>query len=260
VLQSEKDAVVVERDNALSRMAEAKFDPTAFLAARQVNKFQPDVMNHFSKKMHFAISDEARNICTPNSILTSNGDEAIWPGNGAAHCLVVFPAYRYNGKARGSGSWETSHFHDEYTEHVGQQREFFHLHHGAWFYYGIFEYVGMSLITTEDVLKLSSSRVVENIYKRTVIFPELVPPVITKMVKNMYAEGVLRVRCLGLRCVGFNHQLDKAIRTDEQSNNATPHVIPIPGSRFAGSNGSGSKKRGHSSGRGHGQSKKSKKG
>jgi len=212
-------------------------------------------MTHFLNKWQFTISDEARNLCSPKGISRSYPDEALWLGNGTRHCLLFLPSYRYNAEAGGgSGSWEISNCQGEYV--VGRQREFFHLHRNAWYYYGIFECVGMSFITTEDVLKLSTSRIVDNIHKRTILHSDLVPPLITKMVQNMYAQGVLKVHCIGLRCVGFNHGLDNALRSKKQSKNVTPHIIPIPGNGPTGSSGSASRKRGHSGG--HGQSKRSK--
>jgi len=142
---------------------------------------------------------------------------------------MFLPMHRHNPKA-GEGAWERTAFQEHISSNGQQVRELFHLCDRAWFYYSTFECVGSTTLTMDEVRQLnpSSSRIIEYLHRRTLLFADLVPPVITRMVQNMYAEGVLKVQCLGFRCVGFNTELHDTLQASANSNRTNGVPISVP--------------------------------
>lgn len=65
--------------------------------------------------------------------------------------------------------------------------------------------------------------------KRTTLFPDLVPPSQTQMIKNMYRHGVIKLQCFVIRCVAVNQTFTEKLRdASAQQNPSYATVIPTP--------------------------------
>lgn len=238
------------------QLPKPEFDAQQFIETLVVGDFQPKILDHFSAELRLSIPPEVLQTFTQNAIISSNIDEIIWSKHGQKHGVMIVPTYRYNAKAqRGQGSWQASGLLEDLVKNVGQKRELFYMHDRRWFYNGLYEYVGMTAMITRDVRHMGSTRVTDNAIKRTVLFPDLVPPITKTMVQNMYEEGVLKVSCLGLKCVGFNHNLYRALQEELGTRNKRATIIHVP---QEGATDLNTKKRAHTAGGHRGQSKKAK--
>ncbi|OBZ78973.1 hypothetical protein A0H81_00681 [Grifola frondosa] len=206
----ERTAVVIARAEATTPLNAAEF-----LASPSPETPQPPIrsIEPYSTGLKFVIPKTARDICVSDGWCSYSKHETIWPDSVTTHCLVFAPMHWYNGKGNdGKGAWEKTISHQEQKLRPGQKRDLFYLEGRSWYYYGTFECVGVTAMSSDQAQNLRPD-LMEYVEKRTVLFPDLVPPFITKMVHSMYAEGVLKVECFGMRCVGFNHELDQALRS-----------------------------------------------
>lgn len=60
--------------------------------------------------------------------------------------------------------------------------------------------------------------------KCTTLFPDLVPPSQTQMIKNMYKKGVIKLQCFVIRCVAVNQAFAK--RLWDTSTPSIPRSLP----------------------------------
>lgn len=186
-----------------------------------------------------------------------------WPRTSRITSVIAFtPLHQFNPKAKGgSGSWQKYYSHTT----KGQKRDLFYKDKNLWFYLGIFECLSVGSIALEGVRGLDRVvgffgrfymtviltvifQVEEALYNRTILSHDLVPPIVRKMVPNMYTVGALQVHYLSLRCVGFNQELYSSLNSDAPK---PPGLTQRPGAP------SGGKKR-PASGKSQQNSKKSK--
>ena len=73
---------------------------------------------------------------------------------------------------------------------------------------------------------MNRSQLEDSLYKDTVLFPDLVPPFLRKMVPMMYTVGILKVGYIALRCTGFNRALYQTLLNGSSDNIGTPIAIP----------------------------------
>ncbi|KAF8898574.1 hypothetical protein BD779DRAFT_21479 [Infundibulicybe gibba] len=144
--------------------------------------------------------------------------ELHWSNDEAATCIVIVPTHRYNAKLYdGYGAWESVS-----SQEPGETRDLF-WRNGGWCYLGEYECTQVKSISIQQVKNMGSS--IENsLYKRTILFPDLVPVFFQNMVEGMYSAGVLRVNCVALKYVGFNAKLDNFL--GHIQGNHIPIAIP----------------------------------
>ena len=64
------------------------------------------------------------------------------------------------------------------------------------------------------------------IQTRTITSPNLVPPIIVKLIEDMYKQNVLNVACTGWQWAGYNQELADALLRQPEA--ALPTIIPVP--------------------------------
>ncbi|KAH9946779.1 hypothetical protein B0H21DRAFT_382174 [Amylocystis lapponica] len=238
-LESQRDdalhrAVSAEAECAMvtSRLAEAMFDAVAFLALPNERTEQPSfqMKDPVSTTGDFILTKEIKALSDATTVVKYTREEVIWPDEGYARCLVLSPIHRYiPGARKGNGLWErigSPHSRHRTTDLFLQNKNACH-------YMGTFKSAGSTTLSLSDVKKLGS-RYSDHIEKRTAVSSDLVPPVITNMMKKMYAEGVLKIECFGLRCIGFNKNLDKTFQVGAGKRKATTIAVPKEGSTGSG--------------------------
>lgn len=154
--------------------------------------------------------------------------------------MAITPSHRYNPKQNGGhGAWER----DSLKVDIGQMRDLFYKDTGnAWYYLGIFECIASHemllnempvmrpmvsdpTLTSTDTESIIYMKVRDSIHSRSVLFPDLVPPFTCKMVPSMYSAGVLKIRCFGFRCIGFNPELYQVLSASNMNGKGT--TIPV---------------------------------
>lgn len=176
-----------------------------------------------------------------DGILHFNSAEIAWPSSERiSGAVAITPSHRYNPKQNGGhGAWER----DSLKVDIGQMRDLFYKDTGnAWYYLGIFECIASHemllnempvmrpmvsdpTLTSTDTESIIYMKVRDSIHSRSVLFPDLVPPFTCKMVPSMYSAGVLKIRCFGFRCIGFNPELYQVLSASNMNGKGT--TIPV---------------------------------
>lgn len=65
-----------------------------------------------------------------------------------------------------------------------------------------------------------------DLYRRTIPFPDLIPPFLQDMIPGMYEVGILKSECRILECVGFNKELYSTLLGPKTP--TIPIIIPMP--------------------------------
>ncbi|KAI0094711.1 hypothetical protein BDY19DRAFT_988519 [Irpex rosettiformis] len=165
----------------------------------------------FSNVLDFQLPKGAADLMTSSSLRFSHA-ELIWKSPGADRFLALVPAKLFDPTHnRGQGKWASGVVLQELTGKRNQRRELFFLHDHAWHYYGEYECVGSVPLTAKEVEEIGSAQKVAYAEKRTLLDPERAPPGMTKQIHDMYAEGSLKIQCLGFRRVRYNEPLNKLL-------------------------------------------------
>ncbi|KAL6302206.1 hypothetical protein BKA93DRAFT_794007 [Sparassis latifolia] len=268
--QNRLDDAVVKRDAALERAAiseasaasKAKtlFEAFPFLNMSQTDARQPPLksLKPMTSGRSFCLSKAARGLCMPGDVIRGSYNDLVWPQASFGHCVLLTPLYFINPMAQsGIATWEKSGFVEGLKELPSQQRDLFYRQQDVWYYYGTFECIGSATLPAHEIRKIvNGPKFIERVEQRTTPSSELVPPVISKMIQNMYAEGILTIACIGFRYVGYNRKLDIVL----QAEMAGKTIIPVPKEGSTGPAASVTSKRRHdedNDGRSHKRSKAS---
>jgi len=141
-----------------------------------------------------------------------NYNEVIWSPSGIALGLVVKPTFQYNPKSQG-GVW--TRLKDEFD--VGKQMDVCCSSSESsktFRYLGTYERVGdqdAMMIASESLKSLGSEKL-NHASKCTTLYPDLVSPSQTRMVNNMYKQGVIKLQCFVIRCVAVNQTFTEKLR------------------------------------------------
>ncbi|CAL1701773.1 unnamed protein product [Somion occarium] len=158
--------------------------------------------------------------------LQFHNTHGVWIGPSSTHFLAVSPVYVYDPKAfgRSEGGFRPFEQDNNREEHVNRSRDLFYCKDRHWRYHGIYEYLGSKDLTLKDVRNLNRLHsATGDIHIRSIRSPDMVAPNIKKMIKHMYSDGVLTIRCSGFRRIGFNKGLSEALHE------SSTMPIPIPG-------------------------------
>ncbi|KAH7921238.1 hypothetical protein BV22DRAFT_1132463 [Leucogyrophana mollusca] len=235
---------------------ESFFSSTTYVAVEG----QPDLdtSDPYIKSPFFKLPEHAISLCA-EGVLHYNSKQLMWSPSGVALGLVVTHPFQFNPKV-GSGQW--TKWRAEIMD-IGVKKEVFCLNTRGWFYMGTYERASSCLTMPVDKLKDLDPKA-RYIFKRTVLNQDFIPPSQTRMVENMYTQGVLKVELFGIRCVGFNQALNaELIRAGNEKRSKPPRTlqgIPIltPEDSW-GRKGPGGKKRKRSDGAGRAPKGKNKK-
>ncbi|KAF8844070.1 hypothetical protein BDN67DRAFT_963566 [Paxillus ammoniavirescens] len=160
----------------------------------------------YSRNVQAKIPKDLLSMCQGPYFMNSN--EVIWSLSGIALGLVIKPTVQYNPRS-GGGTW--TKLNDDFG--VGKQMDICYLVGNAWHYIGTYERIGDSNATTiaPETLRHLDRKKVEHVSKQTTLFQDLVPPSQTRMIENMYTNGVIKLQCIGIRCVGFNQAFSQGL-------------------------------------------------
>ncbi|GBE78307.1 hypothetical protein SCP_0111920 [Sparassis crispa] len=231
-----------------------------FLNMSQTDARQPPLksLKPMTSGRSFCLSKAARGLCMPGDVIRGSYNDLVWPQASFGHCVLLTPLYFINPMAQsGIATWEKSGFVERLKELPSQQRDLFYRQQDVWYYYGTFECIGSATLPAHEIRKIvNGPKFIERVEQRTTPSSELVPPVISKMIQNMYAEGILTIACIGFRYVGYNRKLDIVL----QAEMAGKTIIPVPKEGSTGPAASVTSKRRHdedNDGRSHKRSKAS---
>ncbi|OCH96510.1 hypothetical protein OBBRIDRAFT_7416 [Obba rivulosa] len=201
-LSSKLEEVAAERDSAQSESKElrvvserALFNIESFLSMSAPNSFPLacDIINQSFKQIPHI--NKIKDVCGIDSFLTTKADEVIWPDTATDRCIIVTPMYRWNPDLSGSGAWEP----------VLRAQS---LHADPLRVHDLVHFNGKRAFGTN---------IVQSVLSRTTLKHDMVPPMIKRMTRRMYSDGILKVECFGMRCVGFNQALFDALQAHPNS-------------------------------------------
>ncbi|KAG6885366.1 hypothetical protein C0993_002696 [Termitomyces sp. T159_Od127] len=104
---------------------------------------------------------------------------------------------------------------------------------GTWYYAGVYTAFRLADLTTKEWAALPTE-VIQLIVKETIVARKNTSPQNVYEVTQLYAAGALKVACVALQCVGFNHGMYRALLeqarvfTQSKWNAATGKVSPAP--------------------------------
>ncbi|CAL1701776.1 unnamed protein product [Somion occarium] len=226
--------VEAQRDAALSEAQQltesvAKFNPKAFIeGAFNDDAYPQDATTRraFLKSKEMKLPKNVVKFLTYEVPLQFHNTHGVWIGPSSTHFLAVSPVYVYDPKAfgRSEGGFRPFEQDNNREEHVNRSRDLFYCKDRHWRYHGIYEYLGSKDLTLKDVRNLNRLHsATGDIHIRSIRSPDMVAPNIKKMIKHMYSDGVLTIRCSGFRRIGFNKGLSEALHE------SSTMPIPIPG-------------------------------
>ncbi|KAI6140412.1 hypothetical protein BKA82DRAFT_4398319 [Pisolithus tinctorius] len=94
--------------------------------------------------------------------------------------------------------------------HMREPTECFYHKDGKWYYAGTYKAFRMDDLTTQE-WELLSTETTQAIIKETLAGRKNVSPQNTYEASQLYAAGALKVSCVGLQCIGFNHEVYHAV-------------------------------------------------
>ncbi|KAN0100753.1 hypothetical protein V8E55_000737 [Tylopilus felleus] len=174
------------------------------------------------RAVHTELHKDAVDVC--EGLYFINTNEVIWSPSGKALGLVIKPTFQYNPKIQG-GTW--TKLQDAFD--VGKRMDLC-----CWTsqwgkttrYLGTYERVAdqATMIIASETLKDLAREKLDYASKCTTLFPDLVPPSQTQMIKNMYKKGVIKLQCFVIRCVAVNQAFAK--RLWDTSTPSIPRSLP----------------------------------
>ncbi|KAI0651751.1 hypothetical protein C8Q79DRAFT_934768 [Trametes meyenii] len=206
------------------RRADRGFDPRRFIDKASPNNAVTDAPKEViaTSVLAFDLPKSLLDLCVPEGYITKNSDEIVWPTEGKtrSHCLSICSTHRYNPKLNG-GHWEPSWD----LQNQGKTRDFFYMEEQKRHYLGTYRKEGQAIVASDDIRELVHAHM-HYVLKRTVLFPALVPPVLTGIAKDMLYSGALKLVCIGWRRVGWNSDLAEALRRRRGSTSTGPGGRP----------------------------------
>jgi len=185
----------------------------------------------FSNVLHLRLPKKASDHIPYGSMRYSHS-EFVWKHPGSPLFLALGPMHVFNAKVNGGeGGWERSVYQRDLAERPNQLREIFFLHEHAWHYYGTYECVGAAALSVEQLEKLGQASLIAYAEKRTLLDTDRVAPHMSKLIHNMYAEGILKLEVFGYQRVGFNEALnavlmDQGVWTQDRKGQRTTPTAP----------------------------------
>ncbi|RDX55968.1 hypothetical protein OH76DRAFT_1551489 [Lentinus brumalis] len=154
------------------------------------------------------LSQNAINSCVPGGFISKDHKEVVWANNMETHCVVLSPTHRYDPKAA-AGGWESP---SDMKRQPGEEMDMFFMNkRKKWGYLGTYRCVGQEILSCRDVEKFAKSQVDSAIDITAV---RGLPVIIHNAVKQMYANNVLKIACIGWQRVGFNQVLARVLRPE----------------------------------------------
>ncbi|KAI0824270.1 hypothetical protein BC628DRAFT_1420348 [Trametes gibbosa] len=174
-----------------------------------------------------AISD----LCGSGGYVMMRPGEIVWSSlhQEKSHCIFLSSTHSYNPKSfSGKGGWEPSWNMQVPESH----REVFYLKAGNWYYAGTFQYQDQVVLPSSKIKTFATHSHVNDLRQRSLLFPDLVAPVLGTLIREMYDRDILKIACTGWRYVSFNRALADAlclgIPADHTVQEPRPAIVPVP--------------------------------
>ncbi|GBE86174.1 hypothetical protein SCP_0900510 [Sparassis crispa] len=164
-------------------------------------------LKHVKKNLQGCLTKEIKALCAEEPLVVN--ELFMWASKESQHAIVLSPAFEYHAGV-GNKLWVKT------TDHeclLGQTREvFFHDQlTSRWNYAGTFKCLNLFTLITKEYKQLSKF-VKSAVMRRTLRTPHLIPPIVKKLIADLYDKGVAKVECTGLQCIGFNHDLYDSLK------------------------------------------------
>ncbi|KAI0075034.1 hypothetical protein K474DRAFT_1647204 [Panus rudis PR-1116 ss-1] len=216
--------------NELRAQAEQKqtppkrFDPVQFLASSPDNVYRvvADCLRPLRapgiSKAELRLKPDLIELLAHKELIAIRSHSIVWPAASTEDCsffLVLEPMYGYDPALRNSRTgWRLSPLHVSFCRETKPQRDIFCAWKGRWRYFGLYECVGNASLTTEDISALgpTGEQILEVVRRQLVGSPELVPPIVNNLIRDMYTEGIMKVQCFAFRRIGFKHHLYEGLQ------------------------------------------------
>ncbi|EJF66608.1 hypothetical protein DICSQDRAFT_130855 [Dichomitus squalens LYAD-421 SS1] len=204
------------------------FDFCAFLGDVGGETGAPPTVSVPAPQSALVLPEAVTSLCAPGGFLAKKRQEVILSSTRAgSRCLVLAPTHLYNPKSNNSeGGWQV-------TERVSQPPEntelFYRENTTHWSYLGTFQFVAQEERSLQDFGRMAKEAM-QVIRDNTTLFPEMIPPILKGLIRNMYDCGLLKVTYTAWRRVGFNEGLADALRATFQPPRLIGEstVIPVP--------------------------------
>ncbi|KAI0757107.1 hypothetical protein C8Q80DRAFT_77801 [Daedaleopsis nitida] len=153
--------------------------------------------------------------CSSGTYICKTREDVVWSQGEDYHTrfLLPEPSHHYHPTHNGSkGTWVTNCDSDR----LGKQTEFFHYQKGLqglrWRYMGTYQHVGICVHPLKVYGDVIKPELLKRICQQTMLSKDMIPPVLTKMVRQMYDSRVLKIACTAWRRAGYNRDLADALR------------------------------------------------
>ncbi|KDQ49367.1 hypothetical protein JAAARDRAFT_644481 [Jaapia argillacea MUCL 33604] len=172
-----------------------------------------------------------------NALCTSDGfifapDLTVWclpaPGDATPpqHALLIEPHYEYRYFAEQKGcSWNERN--TNFQRFAGNTRELFFRAKGGMIHYaGTYKCLSLSRLSGEEYRRLPLG--VQKYLLSKVLTTKLSTPLLAaSLIQDSFEKGVILPLCLGLQCVGFNHELYR-LMLNVQKGSVPKKSAPVP--------------------------------
>ncbi|KAI0374275.1 hypothetical protein BV20DRAFT_1118312 [Pilatotrama ljubarskyi] len=193
-------------ENELESTASESFDFSAFLEA---SPHQSGLLPPFS-----AIKPLARANRLPQAIrdrfgtvnlLVIKKEDALWIEDEIERTILLAPSFVYVPSDRqGKGVWKAREINGLLKKDQGRYSDIICKTSGAYYYLGRFECLHFSPVSLETASGFSA-QAARRAVDATVTSPEEVAPVVSRLVDDMYRDGVLSLEYFALQRCSFDH-------------------------------------------------------
>ncbi|PIL32066.1 hypothetical protein GSI_06770 [Ganoderma sinense ZZ0214-1] len=160
------------------------------------------------------------------NLLVLRSYECEWSSNGFSRGLHLLPSFVYDPTARGGdGGWTMNQKGARLRRKMGQLKwEVLYQRQNEWFYYGTYQCVGCSSVTTgeSEMRELGSVGTKGQTHKSltldtVVVHKDQVAPIVLDFISALCNDGLLALDLWGLERIGFNQSFNASLRTHKKA-------------------------------------------
>ncbi|KAH7921797.1 hypothetical protein BV22DRAFT_1121917 [Leucogyrophana mollusca] len=178
----------------------------------------------------------AQTFCKSDGVVRFHEHELIWAPSGIALGVFIRPPYQFKPQ---SNTWEKTVRLFE----AGQTKDVYYRNSQGWHYVGTYELTGDMFTLPFELTEDLDPMILQSAAKRAVISSNLVLPSQVRMAEDLYLKGVLKLEFFGIRCVGYNKELNAHLAAKEIQPPKCATQIPANGAPVTPKTG-GKRKRG----------------
>ncbi|KIO05607.1 hypothetical protein M404DRAFT_140722, partial [Pisolithus tinctorius Marx 270] len=167
------------------------------------DELQPIVLPH-----SYSLGDFLRNTTGVRNYRILTQATTYWCPDREEHGYFLTPVFKCTTNPRVVTAHRWSPV--DVLGHMREPTECFYHKDGKWYYAGTYKAFRMDDLTTQE-WELLSTETTQAIIKETLAGRKNVSPQNTYEASQLYAAGALKVSCVGLQCIGFNHKVYHAV-------------------------------------------------